>query len=252
MISVQNVVKRYGSSLIIDDISLELAKGGVISIIGPNGAGKSTLLSMMARLLDLDAGLIKFDELDIHKTCGRFLAQKLAILKQENHLTARLTVYELVSFGRFPYSHGRLNQDDQQKIIQALDYLELGDLQHRFLDELSGGQRQRAFVAMVLCQDTDYVLLDEPLNNLDMKHARVMMQLLRKSANELNKTVLVVLHDINFASCYSNKIIVLKQGKLWGIGSPEEIMQPQVLKDIYDMDITISIINNQRIALFYH
>jgi len=251
MISVKNISKKYGVNLIIDDVSFELKKGGLISIIGPNGAGKSTLLSIMARLLTPNSGVVKFDDLDVSKTYGRFLAQKLAILRQENHLTARLSVYDLVAFGRFPYSHGKLTASDKLKISESLAYLDLTSLQHRFLDELSGGQRQRAFVAMVLCQDTDYLLLDEPLNNLDMKHARSMMQILRKSAIELNKTILLVLHDINFASVYSDQIIALKDGKLWGIGTPAEIMQSEVLAQIYEMKINIELINNQRIALFY-
>jgi len=251
MISVKHVTKKYGTSLIIDNVSFELKKGGLISIIGPNGAGKSTLLSIMARLLQPNSGVIKFDDLDVSKTYGRFLAQKLAILRQENHLTARLSVYDLVAFGRFPYSHGRLSAQDKSKIDEALAYLDLTKLSARFLDELSGGQRQRAFVAMVLCQDTDYLLLDEPLNNLDMKHARSMMRLLRKSALELGKTILLVLHDINFASVYSDHIIALKNGKLWKIGGVDEIMQSSVLQQIYDMQINVSVINNHKIALFY-
>jgi len=251
MISVKHVTKKYGTSLIIDNVSFDLKKGGLISIIGPNGAGKSTLLSIMARLLQPNSGVIKFDDLDVSKTYGRFLAQKLAILRQENHLTARLSVYDLVAFGRFPYSHGRLSAQDKSKIDEALAYLDLTNLSARFLDELSGGQRQRAFVAMVLCQDTDYLLLDEPLNNLDMKHARSMMRLLRKSALELGKTILLVLHDINFASVYSDHIIALKNGKLWKIGGVDEIMQSSVLQQIYDMQINVSVINNHKIALFY-
>jgi len=251
MIRVQKVTKKYGASLILDDISLELKKGGLISIIGPNGAGKSTLLSIMARLLTPNSGVITFDDLDVSKTYGRFLAQKLAILRQDNHLTSRLSVYDLVAFGRFPYSHGKLCAQDKIKINESLAYLDLTSLQHRFLDELSGGQRQRAFVAMVLCQDTDYLLLDEPLNNLDMKHARIMMQLLRKSATELNKTILLVLHDINFASVYSDQIVALKDGKLWGVGTVYEIMQESVLEQIYDMQIKVSVIKDNRIALFY-
>src|SRR5690606_26246041 len=149
------------------------------------------------------------------------------------------TVRELVSFGRFPYSQGRLTADDQNHINAALDYMELGDLQHRFLDQLSGGQRQRAYVAMVIAQDTDYVLLDEPLNNLDMKHAVQIMQVMRKMVKDLNKTVILVLHDINFASCYSDEIVALKNGRLVHQGSPDTIIESKTLRDIYDMHIPI-------------
>lgn len=121
----------------------------------------------------------------------------------------------------------------------------------RFLDELSGGQRQRAFVAMLLCQDTDYLLLDEPLNNLDMKHASSMMKILRRAGNELNKTIVLVLHDINFAAWYSERIIAMKNGKLWGQGSVDEMITSQVLEQIYDMPIAIHHLGERRIALFY-
>jgi iron complex transport system ATP-binding protein len=163
---------------VVDGVTLSLPKGGITSIIGPNGAGKSTLLSMVSRLMSMDKGSVSVDGLDVTRTPSDVLARRLSILRQENHMTARLTVHDLVSFGRYPHSRGRLTAEDKVHIDQAISYLNLGDLSHRFLDELSGGQRQRAFVAMVLCQDTDYVLLDEPLNNLDMKHAMAMMKLL--------------------------------------------------------------------------
>src|SRR5690606_111838 len=149
--------------------TLELPQGGVTSIIGPNGAGKSTLLSMVSRLMAMDQGSVTIGGLDVTKAKRDELAKKLSTLRQDNHRTARLTVHDLVSFGRYPHSKGRLNIEDKAHIDRAIEYLDLQPLSGRFLDELSGGQRQRAFVAMVLAQDTDYVLLDEPLNNLDMK-----------------------------------------------------------------------------------
>jgi iron complex transport system ATP-binding protein len=200
MIVANGISKSYGDTLVVDDVSITIAAGGVTSIIGPNGAGKSTLLSIIARLMSMDKGTVTVDGLDVVKTPSDQLARRLSILRQDNHLSSRLTVRDLVTFGRFPYSKGRPTTEDKVHIDRAMDYLHLEKLADRFLDELSGGQRQRAFVAMVLCQDTDYLLLDEPLNNLDMKHASSMMKMLRKAADELNKTVVVVLHDINFAS----------------------------------------------------
>src|SRR5690606_40149765 len=124
-------------------------------------------------------------------------------------------------------------------------------LRHRFLDELSGGQRQRAFVAMVLCQDTDYVLLDEPLNSLDMKHAVAMMGLLRRTAADLGKTIVVVLHDINFASCYATDIIAMRDGRVVRQGPPSDLMTSDVLREVYDLDVAVEEINNHRIGVFY-
>ncbi|HLV83756.1 iron ABC transporter ATP-binding protein [Devosia alba] len=251
MIVTNQVTKSYGDSCVVDGVTLNLPKGGITSIIGPNGAGKSTLLSMVSRLMSMDKGSVTVDGLDVTKTASDVLARRLSILRQENHMTARLTVHDLVSFGRYPYSKGRLTPADKIHIDQAINYLNLDALSHRFLDELSGGQRQRAFVAMVLCQDTDYVLLDEPLNNLDMKHAMAMMKLLRKAADELGKTVVLVLHDINFASWYSDYIVAMKHGKVAAQGTAEAMIVPAVLAEIYEMDIKVHQIGGQRISVYY-
>ncbi|WP_455476357.1 iron ABC transporter ATP-binding protein [Bartonella sp. B17] len=251
MIEINHLSKAYGARLVIDDLCLRLPKGGIISLIGPNGSGKSTLLMTIRRLLPCHKGTISVDGLNIYKTPHDVLAQKLSLLRQDNPLSVRLTVHDLVSFGRYPYSKGRYNNEDKQFIESALRYFGLQELKNCFLDELSGGQRQRAFIAMVICQDTDYLLLDEPLNNLDMKHSVSMMKQLRRTANELKKTILIVMHDINFASSYSDIIVALKNGKAAYCGTPKEIMQPEILKDIYDVDIQIETINGIPIALYY-
>ncbi|MFO7321378.1 MAG: ABC transporter ATP-binding protein [Chloroflexota bacterium] len=251
MIDVKGVTKAYDQKIVVNNVCLQLPVGGVTSIIGPNGAGKSTLLSMISRLLPMDAGTVTVDGLDVTKTPSDVLARRLSILRQDNHLGSRLTVRDLVTFGRYPYSKGRPTAEDMEHVRKALDYLNLEDLADRFLDELSGGQRQRAFVAMVLCQDTDYVLLDEPLNNLDLKHAVAMMKLLRRTADQLGKTVVLVLHDINFASCYSDYIVAMKHGQVAYQGTPEEIMRPEIMRHLYEVDVTVQNVNGQHIALYY-
>ena len=174
----------------------------------------------------------------------------LAILRQDNHLPLRLTVRDLVAFGRYPHSGGRLTLADKEHVDRAIDYLELEPLADRYLDEMSGGQRQRAFVAMVLCQDTRYVLLDEPLNSLDMKHAVAMMGTLRRAADELGKTVVLVLHDINFASCYADRIVALKQGRVACQGTPEELVRTEVLSGLYTLPIAVHEIDGRRICVY--
>ncbi len=169
---------------------------------------------MVSRLLDADTGEVFLDQTDVKKMKSDEFAKRVAILKQTNHLNIRLTVRELVSFGRYPYSKGRLNAEDEKIVDRALEYMNLTDMQDKFLDELSGGQKQRAFISMVIAQDTEYILLDEPLNNLDMKHSVQIMKILRKLVDELGKTVVIVLHDINFASVYSDRIVALKDGRL--------------------------------------
>ncbi|AJD89877.1 iron ABC transporter ATP-binding protein [Jeotgalibacillus malaysiensis] len=251
MVSASNVVKFFGKKKVVQDVSIQVEKGKITSLIGPNGAGKSTLLSIVSRLMTSDGGEVKIDELDVAKCRGSELAKKVSILKQANHMTLKLTVRELVSFGRFPYSQGKLTAEDKRFVDEAIAYMQLEDMQHSYLDELSGGQKQRAFLAMVIAQDTEYILLDEPLNNLDMKHAVQMMKVLRRLVDELGKTVVIVIHDINFASCYSDNIIAMKNGRVVREGTVNDIIKPCVLKEIYDMDINIEDVNENKICVYY-
>lgn len=251
MIEISHVSKAYGDTIVVRDVSLTLPRRGITSIIGPNGAGKSTLLSMISRLLPMSAGTVTVDGLDVTRTPSDSLARRLSILRQDNRVNARLTVRDLVEFGRYPYSKGRLTPEDRSQADRAIGFLGLEPLADRFLDELSGGQRQRAYVAMVLCQDTDYVLFDEPLNNLDMKHAVGMMKLLRRAADDLGKTIVLVLHDINFASCYSDYIVAMRDGAIVRHGTPNETMTASVIRDVYDMDVTIQDMEGRKITLYY-
>ncbi|MCM3239755.1 ABC transporter ATP-binding protein [Heyndrickxia sp. FSL K6-6286] len=251
MIEIRNVSKTYGNKSVVENVSLNIEKGKITSFIGPNGAGKSTLLSMMSRLISRDSGEILIDGKDISKCKSNLLAKKMSILKQSNHINIRLTVRELVSFGRFPYSQGKLTKEDWVYVDEAIAYMELEDIQHKFLDQLSGGQQQRAYIAMVIAQNTEYILLDEPLNNLDMKHSVQIMKVLRKLTDELGKTVVIVIHDINFASCYSDHVVALKDGKVIQDGPTDHIIDSSILGDIYEMDIAIQNINENRIAVYY-
>ncbi|MGW1680341.1 iron ABC transporter ATP-binding protein [Saccharopolyspora sp. NPDC002376] len=251
MIEIRNITKSYGRTTVVDDVSLTIPRGGVTSIIGPNGAGKSTLLGIVSRLMPADSGTMTVDGLDVARTPSDRLARTMAVLRQENHLTARLTVRELVSFGRFPHSRGKLTPEDLAAIDEAIGYFGLVQLADRQLDHLSGGQRQRAYVAMVLCQDTDYVLLDEPLNNLDMRHAVLMMRRLRRMADDFGKTVVLVVHDINFASCHSDNVVAMKDGAVVAQGPVAETMTPQVLHEIFDLEIDVHDIAGQRIGVYF-
>lgn len=251
MIQVREITKKYGQKKVVNQVSMAIPKGKVTSFIGPNGAGKSTVLSMVSRLMKPDEGHVHLEGKEVHSWDQKELAKKLAILKQSNHINMRLTIRELVSFGRFPHSGGKLTAEDEKQIDEAIGYMQLTDLQERYLDELSGGQRQRAYIAMVIAQNSEYILLDEPLNNLDMKHASEIMKTLRKLAEDLEKTVIIVIHDINFASCYSDYIVALKDGVIAKHGSVEEIIQQEVLEEIYEMPFNVQEINGQRICVYF-
>lgn len=252
MISIKGLSKSFGKKPVVENVTLQIQPKAITSFIGPNGAGKSTLLSMVSRLLDADTGEVFLDQTDVRKMKSNEFAKRVAILKQANHLNIRLTVRELVAFGRYPYSKGRLNDEDEKVVDQALEYMNLTDMQDKFLDELSGGQKQRAFISMVIAQDTEYILLDEPLNNLDMKHSVQIMKILRKLVDELGKTVIVVLHDINFASVYSDRIVALKDGRLVKDGPTHEIINSEALKEVYDMHIPVQEQDGCRICVYFN
>lgn len=239
MIKIDNVKKEYSSEVKIGPLNLEIPKAGITSLIGPNGAGKSTTLLMIGRLLNMNEGKITVANLDVSGSKSEDLAKILTILRQENHFITRLTVRQLAGFGRFPYSKGRLTKEDEIIISKYIDFLGLKDLENRYLDELSGGQRQRAYVAMVLCQETEYVLLDEPLNNLDIARSVQMMEHLRHAADEFGRTIVTVLHDINFAAKYSDRICAMKDGQIAAYGTPEDIMKPEILSNIFETKIEV-------------
>ena len=252
MISMKNLTKKYGNKRVVDEVSLTLPKGKIIAFIGSNGAGKSTLISLISRTLAKDAGLVFVDDNELKEWKSKELAKRLSILKQTNHLNIRLTIRELVSFGRFPHSNGRITSEDEKHINNAIAYLGLEELQDRFLDELSGGQRQMAYIAMVIAQDSEYIFLDEPLNNLDMKHSVQIMKVIRRLVDELNKTVMVVIHDINFVSCYADYVIAMKNGKIVQCGDTSEIIESAVLKEVYDLNISVENIQGKNICLYYN
>lgn len=251
MITLTDVHKKYSSEVGIGPVDLQIPVGGITAMVGPNGAGKSTLLTMIGRLMGMDAGAIEIAGYDVASTSSKDLAKIVSILRQENHFVTRLTVRQLVGFGRFPHSKGRLTTADEEIISRAIDFLNLDELEGRYLDQLSGGQRQRAYVAMVLAQDTEYVLLDEPLNNLDMKHSAQMMAHLRRAAVELGRTVVIVLHDINFAGHYADHICAVKDGQVVEFGTPEAIMTDEVLTRVFDTPVQVIAGPRGPLAVYY-
>ena len=251
MIHIENVSLSHSGTVILKNVSLEIPKHGVTALIGPNGAGKSTLLSLIARLQSLQSGSITIDGHTIGNTSNHELAKMIAILRQDSVVTSRLRVRELVSFGRFPHSRGRLTAKDRDIIDRSMKRFALDDLANRFIDTLSGGQKQRALVAMTFAQETDYILLDEPLNNLDMYFARELMLHLRALADEEKKTIVIVLHDINQAAAHADRIIAMKGGEAVADGTPKAILNPTTLRNIYGFDMRVEEINGDLVVLHY-
>ncbi len=248
---VKDLSKRYDGKTVVDAVSFSIPKGKVISLIGPNGAGKSTVMGMISRLIAHDSGLVEFEGKDIGKWKSKELSKRLAILTQSNSIQMKLTVRELVAFGRFPYSGSRITPEDTAVIDRAIEYMELEEFQDQFIDELSGGQRQRALIAMVIAQDTEYVLLDEPTNNLDIYHATNMMKIVRRLCDELGKTVILVLHEINYAAFYSDYICAFQNGKVAKFGTVEEVMTKENLSQLYQVDFEILNIQGKPLSIYY-
>ncbi|MFK3917162.1 ABC transporter ATP-binding protein [Psychrobacter sp. NPDC078501] len=243
MIKLNNISHHIGKQQILHDITLSLPTAQVIALIGPNGAGKSTLFSVMARLQPLQSGQVSFavdnEERDIVSCQARTLAKTVAMLGQDNHVQGRLRVHELLMFGRYPYHQGQPTADDQQKVQEILERFELEPLAERFLSTLSGGQRQRVLIAMIVCQDTPYLLLDEPLNNLDMYHAGRLMRELRQLSHNQQKTVVIVLHDINQAAQFADTVVTMKAGEVTAVGCPADVITQETMKDLYNVDVTV-------------
>ncbi len=248
---VKDLTKRYDGKTVVNAVSFAIPKGKVISLIGPNGAGKSTVMGIISRLIARDGGTVDFEGSDIGKWKSRELSKRLAILTQTNNIQMKLTVRELVTFGRFPYSGGRTTVEDQRIIDRAISYMELEAFEDQFIDELSGGQRQRAYIAMVIAQDTEYVLLDEPTNNLDIYHATNMMKIVRRLCDELGKTVILVLHEINYAAFYSDYICAFKDGRIAKFGTVKEVMTKENLSQVYGVDFEIMEIAGRPLSIYY-
>ena len=240
MITVHNLHKAYGSKTVLRGVDARFAGQRLTSLIGPNGAGKTTLLMMIARLMQPCAGTVCLEGRTVTGIPVGEYARRVATLRQSPDFNLRLTVQELVAFGRFPYSRGALTREDHQVIDEAIAFLSLQPLRHAYLDELSGGQRQMAFLAMTIAQQTDYLLLDEPLNNLDIKHAVQIMRALRRLCDEHGRTVILVVHDINFAASYSDHIVAMKAGAVQCAGSVDEVITEAQLGELYGLDFDIS------------
>ncbi len=240
MITTQQLSVAYGDTTIIENLSVTIPKGKVTALIGPNGCGKSTLLKTLSRINKPKSGEIFIEQTSLGQIKDKVLAQQLSLLPQVLVSPEGITVRKLVEYGRSPYvSHwGRLSQADKRIVEQAMTETGVLELAEQNVESLSGGQRQRAWIAMVLAQDTEIVMLDEPTTYLDLSHQIELMELMR-TMNEQGKTVIVVLHDLNQACRYCDHLVVLKRGQLMAQGSPEEVFTERLLQEVFDLDAVV-------------
>lgn len=231
----------YGERLIVKNLSVDIPDKKITTIIGSNGCGKSTLLKAITRIISHHSGAVVLDGENITKESTKILAKKMAILPQTPESASGLTVGELVSYGRFPYQKGfgRLTKKDYEVIDWALEVTGTQDFKYRPVDSLSGGQRQRVWIAMALAQETEIIFLDEPTTYLDMAHQLEVLELLQKLNIEQERTIVMVLHDLNQAARFADYIIALKDGEIVKAGNCEEVMNRNVLKKVFHIDAEI-------------
>lgn len=252
MIHSEQLSKQIQKKEILTNVTTTIPKGKLTAFVGPNGAGKSTFLSTISRLTDYDSGELYLEEEMIQRVKPKQLAKRLSFLKQSNHIALYITIEELVGFGRYPYTRGRLTKEDQRLIEWALEKMTLTAIKDQSIHALSGGQLQRVYIAMILAQDTEYILLDEPLNNLDMKHANQLMHVLKELVEVEQKTIIVVLHDINFAASFADYVIAMKNGTIMAEGKTSSVVTSACLSDLYELPVTVHQLDGQLICTYFN
>jgi len=240
-LAAEQLTLAYDDHVVVHDLDLQLTEGSFTAIVGPNGCGKSTLLRALGRLMRPTGGQVLLDGQAIARTPTREVAKVLGLLPQSPVAPDGLTVADLVARGRHPHQTWlrQWSRDDEAVVAEALAWTDMAELADRPVDELSGGQRQRAWISMALAQGTDLLLLDEPTTYLDLSHQIDVLELVGRLHAERGRTVVVVLHDLNLAARYAQRLVAMKDGVLVSSGRPEEVLTEQLLADVFDLEARI-------------
>ena len=237
-LALDRLAVGYNGKALIEDITLSLAPGEILTLIGPNGAGKTTILKSITRHLAAIAGVVAIDGRDMRKMSGKDVSQKLAVVLTDRVRPELMTCRELVSAGRYPYtgSFGLLTEKDRAIVTKALETVHAADIAERDVSEISDGQRQRVLLARAICQEPEIIVLDEPTSYLDVRHKIELLEILRDMAKRQRITVVMSLHEIDLAEKISDKIVCVKGDRIAGYGTPDEIFTDENIADLYDME----------------
>ncbi|MFE9743897.1 ABC transporter ATP-binding protein [Saccharothrix saharensis] len=237
----QSLSVGYGERLVVSELDLDVLSGSVTAVIGPNGCGKSTLLRALGRLLPARAGAVVLDGKRIDRTPTREVAKVLAMLPQSPQAPEGLTVAELVARGRHPHQawYRQFSPEDEAAVASALEMTGMAELAERTVDELSGGQRQRAWISMALAQGTDLLLLDEPTTYLDLAHQIDVLDLVQRLHRDFGRTVVMVLHDLNLAARYADRLVAMKDGRIAVAGAPDDVLTESTLLEVFGLDARV-------------
>lgn len=241
MISCKNLKVGYEEKVIIENLSLRINKGEVVSIIGPNGCGKSTLLKTLSRIIKPMSGGIYIQNESIKNLKSKHISQKVCLLSQHNDAPGDLTVEELVYFGRIPHKkwYESKTKSDEEIVNWAIENTGLKRYKNTPINSLSGGERQRAYIAQALCQKPNILLLDEPTTYLDISYQLEVMELVREINEKFNITIVMVLHELNQASKYSDRLVIMKDGEIVSDGCPKEVINKETIKQVYKIECDI-------------
>ncbi|NOY10637.1 MAG: ABC transporter ATP-binding protein [Archaeoglobi archaeon] len=235
-VEVRDVSFRYGSRSVLEGVSFSAEEGEVTAVIGPNGAGKTTLLKMVAGLERPTSGSVLLDGTDVREMGREEVTRIVSYLPQENVIPGIMTVYEVVLLGRIPYLTWRVKNRDLEVVDRVLAELGMESYAERLANQLSGGERQMVLIAQALVREPRVLLLDEPVSNLDIRNQLEILELVRRVTEERGVTTIVILHDLNLAARYADRLVVLNRGKVYASGSPREVLTTDLLPEVYGVE----------------
>lgn len=250
-IVLEKVKQSYGSHLVLNDISFTASSGEITALLGPNGCGKSTAIKTIAEILPLKEGSVLMDNQDIREIENAERAKLIGYVPQSFHYTPFTSVLETVLIGRRPYMSWTVTEDDLEVVDAAMKAMNVVDISERYVNELSGGQRQRVFIARAIAQNPSFFLFDEPTSSLDLKHQFETLETMKRIVHSNNSGMLIALHDLNLAVKFADRVVLLKDGKIYANGKPGDVLTPEAVRDVYGVESEIVTTEKGRYILSY-